>query len=135
MPYITIKESQNVTDLAVLKSKLESEEISCRFKDELSSQVLNDLPQMTVKVQAAEEDMKKVQQIMIDLGEWKEEEQTLSCPKCASDDIKIKGSFINVLAVASIFLKTIFTFSPIQSMYKNADLLCKNCGEEFRKQK
>ena len=72
MKLVTIKESSSLSDILVLKSKLESEGIECYVQDELSSQVLNYLPYMSAKLQVEEKDLEAVRQIMTETGEWEE---------------------------------------------------------------
>ncbi len=50
MQFITIKESHYASDLAVLKSRLEDEGVICRFKDELTTQVLSHLSNITIEL-------------------------------------------------------------------------------------
>ncbi len=69
MQFITSKESQNVNDLLVLKSLLESEGINCRLKDELSTQVLKQLSPVHVELQVVDFDLEKVKLIMRESGE------------------------------------------------------------------
>ena len=69
MQLITVKESHNISDLVVLKSKLESEGVKCYLQDELTAQVLNHLPAMTVKLQVAVEDLEKAREIFEASGE------------------------------------------------------------------
>ena len=64
MKYVTVKESHYQTDLVVLKSRLESEGIECRFKNELTSQVLNYIPSFLVELQVPEEDVPRVKEIL-----------------------------------------------------------------------
>ena len=69
MQFITIKESHYASDLLVLKSRLESEGIKCHLKDELTTQVLQHLPSLSVKLQVLRADLDKVQKIMKEMGE------------------------------------------------------------------
>ncbi len=79
---VTIKESRIATDLVVLKSKLESEGITCFLKDELSTQVLNYLPTNTVKLQVDKDDVERALQIMH--GSNHESVEAIVCPDCSS---------------------------------------------------
>ena len=64
MQLVTIKESHYLTDLLVLKSKLESEGIQCFLRDELSAQVFNHMATMTVKLQVMEKDLSRVKNFL-----------------------------------------------------------------------
>ena len=64
MEFVTIKESPNVSELAVLMSLLEANGVRCFLKDEISSQVMNFLPLITVKLQVAREDLPIVEKIL-----------------------------------------------------------------------
>ncbi|NOX84761.1 MAG: DUF2007 domain-containing protein [Chlorobi bacterium] len=74
MEFVTIKESTYVSDLAVLTSLLEANGVRCFLKDEFSSQVLNFMPMMSVKLQVAREDLPKVEKILREAEEGQNEE-------------------------------------------------------------
>lgn len=131
MRFITIKESPNATDLLVLKSKLESEGINCRLKDELSTQVLNYLPTMTVELQVADFDIDRVREIMEGIGEPLVGYKVLLCPNCGSDNNKVKNSIKNAFSILIMFFMAIITFKPIGNIFKKADYICMNCNQEF----
>lgn len=133
MTFITIKEAKNTAELVVLKSKLESEGILCRIDGELSSQVLNYIPMISARLQVVEEDIEKVKNIMIETGEWEEEQTKLACPKCDSTEIKIKMSTKNIWTIFFTFIISIFTLNTLPSMYEKTDLVCKSCFTQFRK--
>ncbi|MBI9066631.1 MAG: DUF2007 domain-containing protein [Salinivirgaceae bacterium] len=132
MQFITIKESHNATDLLVLKSKLESEGISCYLKDELTTQVLNYIPAMTVELQVADKDIERVKEIMEEIGEKLVDYKTLICPNCDSENIKVKNSFKNAIKILTTFFITIITFTSIGNIFKKVDYKCMNCDHEFR---
>ena len=93
MRFITVKESHYQNDLVVLKSRLESEGINCRFKNELTTQVLNHIPSFLVELQVPEEDVPRFKEILIETGELHLENTNLACPKCGSEEVKMKLSF------------------------------------------
>src|SRR5680860_328795 len=93
MEFVTIKSSHYQNDLVVLKSRLESEDIECRLKNELTTQILNHIPAFQVELQVPKSDLPRVQEIMIENGEWKEEHKKAACPNCGSEKIKLKLSF------------------------------------------
>ncbi len=64
MRFITIKQSHYVTELVVLKSRLESEGIECFLKNELTTQVLSHIPSFLVELQVRESDLERVREIM-----------------------------------------------------------------------
>ena len=69
MKFITIKASHEVTDLVVTKSRLESEGIQCRLKNEMSTQVMNFVPDFVVELQVPDFEMERVKKIMRETGE------------------------------------------------------------------
>lgn len=69
MKFVTIKESHYAAELAVLKSRLESEGIGCRLKNELTTQVMNHIPSFVVELQVWESDLERVKQILTEIGE------------------------------------------------------------------
>ncbi|PLW99529.1 MAG: hypothetical protein C0591_02615 [Marinilabiliales bacterium] len=64
MKFVTIKESHAVSDLLVLKSKLESEGITCFLKNELTTQIMSHMATFTVELQVSSSDVKKAKEIM-----------------------------------------------------------------------
>jgi hypothetical protein len=64
MKLITIKESHVVTDLLVLKSKLESEGIRCYLKNEFTTQIMSHMATFTVELQVPASDVKRAMEIM-----------------------------------------------------------------------
>ena len=72
MKYVTIKESHYVSELAVLKSRLESEGIECRLKNELTTQIINYIPSFVVELQVPESDLERVREILVETGEISE---------------------------------------------------------------
>lgn len=69
MKFVTIKESHYMGDLAVLKSRLESEGIPCRLKNELTTQVFSHMATFLVELQVPETDLEKVREILAETGE------------------------------------------------------------------
>ena len=132
MQFITIKESRNANDLYVLKSRLESEGIFCHLKDELSSQILNYLPVMTVKLQVTEKDIERVKEIMEESGESLFDKNNLICPKCGSEKIKVKISIKNSIYILTMFFLAIITLSAVGNVFKNAEYRCKDCYHDFK---
>jgi hypothetical protein len=64
MSLVTIKKSHIASDLLVLKSKLESEEITCFLRNELTTQILNYMPSFEVELQVSENNLDKALEIM-----------------------------------------------------------------------
>ena len=66
MKYITIRESDNATDLKILKDKLKAEGIDCRLKSEMPDQVINVVPKPLEELQVAEPDFEKATKVLRD---------------------------------------------------------------------
>jgi Zn finger protein HypA/HybF involved in hydrogenase expression len=130
MKFFTIKESHYQADLVVLKSRLESEGIECRFKNELTTQVLNYIPSFLVELQVPEDDVPRVKEIMTETGELQAENVKLVCPKCGSENVKIKVSFIKKIQVVFSILLALDTNVPMDKLFKKAKFYCKDCGVE-----
>jgi len=130
MKFVTIKESHYQADLVVLKSRLESEGIECRFKNELTTQVLNYIPSFLVELQVPEDDVPRVKEIMTETGELQAENVKLVCPKCGSENVKIKVSFIKKIQVVFSILLALDTNVPMDKLFKKAKFYCKDCGVE-----
>jgi len=131
MKFITIKESHYQTDLIVLKSRLESEGILCRFKNELTTQILNHVPSFLVELQVPENDVPRVREILIETGELLPENTKLICPKCGSEKVKMK---IGVLKRITLFFAILYSLTanlPTDKLFKRVKYYCKNCGIEF----
>lgn len=130
MKFITIKESHYQNDLVVLKSRLESEGIYCRFKNELTAQVLNHIPSFLVELQVAEDDVPRVREILIETGDLLPENSKLLCPKCGSEKLKMKVSVIKRIQLFFSILYALGTNVPMDKLFKEAKYFCKDCGAE-----
>ena len=130
MSYITIKESHYQTDLVVLKSRLESEGIECRFKNELTSQVLNYIPSFLVELQVPEEDVPRVKQIMTETGDLQAENVKLVCTKCGSEKVKMRVSVLKWIQLFFSILLVLDTNAPMDKLFKESKFYCKDCGVE-----
>lgn len=64
MSLVTIEKAHVVSELLVLKSRLESEGIMCYLKNEYTTQIMNYLPSFEVELQVSELDVEKVREIM-----------------------------------------------------------------------
>lgn len=130
MKFITVKESHSQYDLVVLKSRLESEGIYCRFKNELTAQVLSHIPSFLVELQVLEEDVPQVKEILIETGDLLPENSKVVCLKCGSENVKMKMNFFKNIG---LFFSILFAFGfnvPMDKLFKNAKYFCKDCGEE-----
>ena len=67
MSLITIKKSHIELELAVLKSKLESEGIKCYLKNEFTTQIMNYLPSFEVELQVSDLDLERVKEIICEM--------------------------------------------------------------------
>jgi transposase-like protein len=133
MKFITVKESHYLADLSVLKSRLESEGIKCRLKNELTTQILNHIPSFLVELQVPESDLERVREILVGTGELSGSTTKPVCPACGSEKIKLKLSvkkriqvFFSVVAVA-LFMSNL----PMDKVFKDARYKCSDCGVEF----
>ena len=66
MKFVTIKESHSESDLLVLKSKLESEGISCFLKNEFTTQIMNHMATFTVELQVPDSEVERAKKIIND---------------------------------------------------------------------
>jgi hypothetical protein len=131
MKFITIKESHYQSELVVLKSRLESEGIICRFKNELTTQVLNHIPSFLVELQVPEVDLPRVTEVLIETGELHAENVKLVCAKCSSEKIKMKVSVLKWIQLGFSILVAMDTNIPTDKLIKKAKYCCKECKEEF----
>jgi len=64
MSLITIKESHEVSDLLVLKSRLESEGMKCYLKNEYTTQIMSHMATFVVELQVSDLDLERVHGIL-----------------------------------------------------------------------
>lgn len=132
MEFVTIKSSHYQNDLVVLQSRLESEDIECRLKNELTTQVFTHIPSFLVELQVSKSDLPRVQEIMIENGEWKEEHKKAACPNCGSEKIKLKLGFAErVKLFFSLVYVLLGTDIPMDKLFKNVKFRCPDCRNEF----
>ena len=129
MDLITVKSSHYQTDLLVLKSKLESEGISCYLKNELTSQILNHIPAFVVELQVKDSDVEQVKTIMLEMGETPENSVAFVCDSCGSDRLKMKLSFVKRIQVFFALLYAFGNNVPMDKLFKQAKYICRDCGE------
>ena len=130
MKFVTVKESHYQNDLVVLKSRLESEGIFCRFKNELTTQVLNHIPSFLVELQVPEDDVPRVREILIETGDLQPENAIAICPKCGSENMKMKLSIAKRVQLFFLILYTLLLNVPMDRFFKKANYYCKDCGSE-----
>lgn len=133
MKFVTVKESHYLADLTVLKSRLESERIECRLKNELTTQVMNHIPSFMVELQVPESDVDRVREILIETGELSDSKTKLVCPACGSEKIKLKLSWRKRIQVFFAAISAAFFMGnlPLDKVFKNARYRCSDCGSEF----
>ncbi len=134
MNFVTVKESHYQGDLVVLKSRLESEGIKCRLKNELTTQVINHIPAFMVELQVPENEVDRARTIMIETGEIDVPPRVIACPKCDSQDV---GLQMDVGTRMKLFFKSIGSAltlknPDVESVLQSGKYKCKNCGEEFK---
>jgi predicted RNA-binding Zn-ribbon protein involved in translation (DUF1610 family) len=132
MKFVTVKESHYQTDLVVLKSRFESEGIECRFKNELTTQVLNYIPSFLVELQVPEQDVPRVKEIMTETGDLETEHVKLVCPKCGSAKVKLKVSVLKWIQLGFSILLALDSNDPMDKLFKKSKFYCRDCGAEVR---
>jgi hypothetical protein len=131
MNLVTVKSSHYQTDLIVLKSKLESEGISCFFKNELTTQVLNHLPSFLIELQVPETELSRVKEVMAEIGESTEFGVKLICGSCGSERIKMKlGLIKRVQLFFAVIWVMLVNNLPADKLFKESKYFCKDCGTE-----
>jgi hypothetical protein len=131
MKFITIKSSRNATDLLVLKSKLESEGIRCRIKNNLSSQVLNYLPMMAAELQIAEEDVHMLKDLLAENGVVISNEKKLICPQCGSTHVRVKYTPKTLLKAFVMLVTSVVSMNAPADIFKHSKLKCMHCYHVF----
>mgnify|MGYP002476358314 CR=1 FL=1 len=69
MEFITIKKAHNPSELMVLKSYLEANDIPCYVKNENITQLMNYMPTFVAELQIMESDQERVNQLIQELDE------------------------------------------------------------------
>ena len=67
MGLVTIKSSHYESDLLILKSRLESEGITCFMRNEFTTQIMNHMATFEVELQVSESDIERVKEILADI--------------------------------------------------------------------
>jgi len=131
---VTVRTFDNPIDAHMLKSKLESEGVSCYLQDEhtiaIDPLVSNALGGIKLKIN--EEDIDKTKSILNELegASYRDEENnTIKCPSCESTELiagynSMKG-FKEILSAITSILLMVFPFY-LKRLFK-----CKKCGNEF----
>lgn len=133
MKFVTVKESHYQQDLIVLKSRLESEGIECRLKNELTAQVINYLPSFLVELQVADTDLELVKEIMIETGELQFEKTKIICQNCGSEKNKMKLSILKRIQLFfSVLYVLLGTNLPMDKLFRKVKYVCKDCGAEVK---
>jgi len=127
MNFITIKTARSTADFLVLKSKLESEGIRCRIKNDLSSQVLNYLPMMEAELQIAEEDVALYRELIAADDAINPVERKIVCPYCGSTNVRVKYTPKSLLAALGVILASVALMNAPMNIFKHAKLKCKHC--------
>lgn len=132
MRFITIKESHYQGDLIVLKSRLESEGIECRLKNELTTQILNHIPSFLVELQVPEHEMERAREILRETGELAKSTPVV-CPECGSDQLDLRLNFHQRVKLLFRTIGGALTMSnpPADDILKNATYSCLKCGNRF----
>ncbi|QXP64074.1 DUF2007 domain-containing protein [Polaribacter sp. HaHaR_3_91] len=69
MSLITIKKSHNISDLFILKSRLESEGIKCFLLNEFTTQLMPHMLSFEVELQVYGTDLDKVKEILTEVNQ------------------------------------------------------------------
>ena len=135
MKLVTVQTFDNPIDLALLKSKLESEGIHCYVFDEhtvtLNPLLSNGVGGIKLKINEADTEaafcILKEMQVAPSLDE---EGKNKMCPNCGSEDLYVNfKSMKGTKGLLSMILMFYFVVFPFY--YKNV-YKCKNCGYEFK---
>ena len=135
MKLVTVRTFDNPIDAHMLKSKLESEGISCYLKDEhtitIDPLVSNALG--GIKLRISDADIEKTKAILkeIDNSPYLDENNNIAtCPKCNSSEL-IAGynSIKSVSGIVSLITSLMFMIYPF---HLNKLFKCKQCGNEFK---
>lgn len=130
MKFVTIKESHYQQELVVLKSRLESEGIECRLKNELTTQILNHIPAFLVELQVRETELERVKRILIESGELNADQIKIVCKKCGSDRLKINLTTKQKIQFffTSVLIAISGKYASLDKILEKAGKRCQDCG-------
>jgi hypothetical protein len=134
MKFITIKESHYQNELIVLKSRLESEGIECRLKNELTTQIFTHIPSFLVELQVPEDKVDLARNIMIEAGETDTPAAMVKCPECNSQNVGLKMDFGTRIKLFFMFIGSalLFTAPNPQKLLSKSWFECRECGHKFK---
>ena len=69
MSLITIQKSHNVSDLFILKSRLEHDGIKCFLLNEFTSQIMSHMGSFEVELQVHDADIDRVKEILAEVNQ------------------------------------------------------------------
>ena len=144
--FITVSTFTFASEVAVIRSKLESEGITCFVQDELTVQVTPFYSNAIggVKLQVRESDLYKAIEILKEAGYIKDEHQEpprminqqismkgekLICPICGSEEI-VKSKKAGWVFLFTSFL--LLPFCGIFSPFFQKTYFCFDCKQEFK---
>jgi hypothetical protein len=135
MKLVTVQTFDNAIDVALLKSKLESEGVICYVFDEYTV-TINPLLSTGIggiKLKINENDAEKALLILKEIQEVvaiDEKGKNQTCPNCGSIDLYVDfRSMKGVKGFLSMIIMFAFVIYPLY--YKNV-YKCKNCDYEFK---
>lgn len=136
MELITARIFDNPIDAHLLKTKLESEGITCYLYDEHTVTIdpMVNIAVGGIKLKIEKFDIEKVKKILQEIEGRpyvKENNETLKCPNCNSiqlySGIKSMKGFSGIISIIISFLLLVYPLH-YKLVYK-----CKECGTEFKK--
>ena len=135
MELITIKRFDNLIEAQMMKSKLESENITCFLFDQ-NMVGLNPLFNVTlggIKLKVKKSDTEKATEIIEEIlqaSHVDDKGETVKCPHCGYEEVYSDfKSMKGVKGILSAIVSFLFLVFPIY--YKNV-YKCKSCGKEFK---
>ena len=135
MDLVTVKLFDNSIDAHLVKSKLESEQISCFLFDE-NIITLNPILNLSVggiKLMISKLDLEKANLILDEINESKlitDNGNFLQCPNCQS--VSIDHGFKSMKSVKGILSLITSFFLMVFPIYLKIVNKCKDCGNEFK---
>ena len=135
MELITIKRFDNLIEAQMMKSKLESENITCFLFDQ-NMVGLNPLFNVTlggIKLKVNKTEKEKATKIIEEILQASlvdDKSEVVKCPHCGSEDVYSDfKSMKGVKGILSAIVSFLFLVFPIyyKTVYK-----CKNCDKEFK---
>jgi Zn finger protein HypA/HybF involved in hydrogenase expression len=138
MELVTLKTFDNAIDVHILRSRLESEGITCFIFDEhiVSVNPLYNIGVGGIKLKVRADELQLALQVLRDISDTPytdEENNVVSCPKCKSTNVT--SGFKSMKGIAGFFTMVVSFLLTVFPIYARSTYRCNECDHEFQRRK